>query len=57
MYAAAMDDLASAGYEQYEISNFAQPGYRCRTMRFIGEGLRFSGSAPARPATLPAGAT
>ncbi len=30
MYAAAMDDLPAAGFEQYEISNFAQPGYQCR---------------------------
>lgn len=30
MYATAMDDLAAAGFEQYEISNFAKPGYRCR---------------------------
>lgn len=30
MYAAAMDDLTAAGFEQYEISNFAKPGGRCR---------------------------
>ncbi len=30
MYAAAMDDLTAAGFEQYEISNFARPGFRCR---------------------------
>ncbi len=29
-YAIAMDELADAGYEHYEISNFAKPGYRCR---------------------------
>ncbi|MGH7737726.1 MAG: radical SAM family heme chaperone HemW [Candidatus Tyrphobacter sp.] len=29
LYAAAMDDLEAAGFEQYEISNFARPGYRC----------------------------
>lgn len=29
-YAAAMDMLANAGYEHYELSNFAQPGFRCR---------------------------
>jgi oxygen-independent coproporphyrinogen-3 oxidase len=29
-YALAMDDLAAAGFEHYEISNFAQPGFRCR---------------------------
>jgi oxygen-independent coproporphyrinogen III oxidase len=30
MYEAAMDRLATAGLEQYEISNFARPGLRCR---------------------------
>lgn len=29
-YALAMDELSSAGFEQYEISNFARPGARCR---------------------------
>ncbi len=30
MYAAAMDDLSAAGFEQYELSNFALPGFACR---------------------------
>jgi len=30
MYLAAIDRVAAAGYEQYEISNFAQPHQRCR---------------------------
>lgn len=29
-YALAMEELALAGFEQYEISNFARPGQRCR---------------------------
>jgi oxygen-independent coproporphyrinogen-3 oxidase len=29
-YTDAMDALAGAGFEHYEISNFAQPGFRCR---------------------------
>jgi oxygen-independent coproporphyrinogen-3 oxidase len=30
MYGQAMDTLAAAGFEHYEISNFARPGHRCR---------------------------
>jgi oxygen-independent coproporphyrinogen-3 oxidase len=30
MYEMAIDELAKAGLEQYEISNFASPGFECR---------------------------
>jgi oxygen-independent coproporphyrinogen-3 oxidase len=30
MYEHAMDRLSAAGFEHYEISNFARPGFRCR---------------------------
>jgi oxygen-independent coproporphyrinogen III oxidase len=30
MYERAMDRLSAAGFEQYEVSNFARPGRRCR---------------------------
>ena len=29
LYGRAIDTLEAAGYEQYEISNFARPGFRC----------------------------
>lgn len=30
MYESSMDTLTAAGFEHYEISNFAKPGHRCR---------------------------
>ncbi len=46
MYAAAMDDLAGAGFEQYELSNFARPGRRCRHNETYWAGLPYYGFGP-----------
>ena len=46
MYAAAMDDLATAGFEQYEISNFSRPGFRCRHNQTYWRALPYFGFGP-----------
>jgi oxygen-independent coproporphyrinogen-3 oxidase len=46
MYAAAMDDLESAGFEQYELSNFARPGFRCRHNETYWAGRSYYGFGP-----------
>lgn len=45
-YAAAMDLLTAAGFEQYEISNFARPGYACRHNVNYWEGGTYAGFGP-----------
>lgn len=47
MYVAAVDDLEAAGYEHYEISNFAKPGFRSRHNQVYWMGLPFYGFGPA----------
>jgi oxygen-independent coproporphyrinogen III oxidase len=46
MYAAAMDDLAAAGFEQYELSNFARPFSRCRHNETYWAGAPYFGFGP-----------
>ena len=46
MYAAAMDDLEQAGFEQYELSNFSRPGYRCRHNETYWAGHSYYGFGP-----------
>jgi oxygen-independent coproporphyrinogen-3 oxidase len=46
MYETAIDTLTAAGYEQYEISNFARPGRRCRHNEIYWKGLPFYGFGP-----------
>ena len=46
MYALAMDELAAAGFEQYELSNFARPGYACRHNQTYWQGRPYFGFGP-----------
>ncbi|MFN0054310.1 MAG: radical SAM family heme chaperone HemW [Planctomycetales bacterium] len=46
MYASAMDDLGAAGFEHYELSNFAQPGFDCRHNGVYWGGLPYFGFGP-----------
>lgn len=46
MYAAAMDELGAAGFEQYELSNFARPGFRCRHNEVYWAGGPYYGFGP-----------
>ena len=46
MYAAAMDQLPDAEYVQYEISNFARPGFLCRHNEVYWRGLPYFGFGP-----------
>ncbi len=50
MYALAIDRLAAASYEHYEISNFARPGHRSRHNEscWRGEGYFAAGPGAAR---------
>jgi oxygen-independent coproporphyrinogen-3 oxidase len=46
MYALAMDELPRAGFAQYELSNFARPGFRCRHNEVYWAGDPFFGFGP-----------
>uniref|UniRef100_B8HPM5 Heme chaperone HemW n=1 Tax=Cyanothece sp. (strain PCC 7425 / ATCC 29141) TaxID=395961 RepID=B8HPM5_CYAP4 len=43
MYELATERLRSAGYEHYEISNYAQPGYQCRHNRIYWQNRPYYG--------------
>ena len=46
MYAAAIDMLAAAGFEHYEVSNFAQPGRRSRHNEVYWAGAEYFAAGP-----------
>ncbi len=46
MYTAAMDDLPAAGLAQYELSNYARPGFECRHNGVYWAALPFEAFGP-----------
>jgi oxygen-independent coproporphyrinogen-3 oxidase len=46
MYLAAIDCLTAAGWEHYEISNFARPGHRCRHNEIYWTGQEYYAAGP-----------
>ena len=46
MYDAAIDELTAAGYEHYEVSNFAQPDHRCRHNEVYWTGREYFAFGP-----------
>ena len=47
LLAVAEKTLAEAGYERYEISNYARPGFRCRHNCAVWQGADYIGFGPA----------
>jgi len=47
MYEQAIETLTQAGYEQYEISNFARPGFECKHNQGTWENREYVGIGPS----------
>ncbi len=52
LYAAARDQLEAAGYERYEISNYARPGFACRHNVGYWERTPYIGVGPGAASLL-----
>lgn len=52
-YMLAVEKLTSAGFEHYEVSNFAKPGFRSRHNQAYWEGVSYLGLGPGAHSFLP----